>query len=73
MLPMTLQYVGRLTVFNMGNTTRSRKHQDCLRSIVSMLRQTLCETATSCERVTKQNLQGVMNTWIFYESRTKKI
>jgi len=41
--------VGRLTAFNMGNTTRSRKRQDWLRSVVSMLRQTQYETVTSCE------------------------
>jgi len=62
-----------LTAFNMGNATRSGKHQDCL-SIVSILRQELYETATSCERVTKQNLQGVRKHLDFFcESRTKKI
>jgi len=39
-----------------------------------MLRQTLYETATYCERVTKQYLQGVRKHLdFFYESTAKKI
>jgi len=37
-----------LTVFNTGKVAQTRKQQEYLRSIVSMLQQTLYETATSC-------------------------
>jgi len=49
--------LGLLTAFNTGKVTRGRKQQEYLRSIVSVLQQTLYETATSCEIVTKQNCQ----------------
>ena len=48
-----------LTAFNTAKVTRGRKQQEYLRSIVSVLQQTLYETATSCERVTKQNHRSV--------------
>jgi len=51
--------LGLLTAFNTGKVARGRKQQKYLRSIVSVLQQTLYETATSCERVTKQNRQSV--------------
>ena len=50
--------VGLLTAFNTGKVTRGRKQQKYLRSIVSVLQQTLYETITSCERVTKPNRQS---------------
>jgi len=40
--------LGLLTAFNTGEVTRSRKQREYFRSIISMLRQTLYETATSC-------------------------
>jgi len=52
--------------FNMGNTTRSRKHRDWLRTISSLLQQKQYETVTSCERVTKQNFKVLGSTWIFF-------
>ena len=42
-----------LTAFNTGKVSRTRKQQEYLRSIVSMLWHTIYETVTSCERVTK--------------------
>ena len=47
------------TAFNTGKVTGGRKQQEYLRSIVNVLQQTLYETATSWERVTKQNGQSV--------------
>jgi len=40
--------LGLLAAFNTGKVARSRKQQEYVRSIVSMLRQILHKTATSC-------------------------
>ena len=51
--------LGLLTAFKTGKVTRVRKQQEYLRSMITVLQQTLDEIATSCERVTKQNRQSV--------------
>ena len=55
-----------LTAFDTAKVTRGRKQQEYLRSIFSVLQQTLYETATSCERVTKQNRQSVRKQLDFF-------